>query len=277
VEREVPQTTEGSKDAPQNVVPLWDWIGPHDELVPFGRSGQEHEPEEPAEQASAATFAAEAPASASDFWGERAASVHDALQAPAEDWARADDGASVGSPTAHPIASTSTPARPFARLRLRWRFVLGAAAAVAVTGAALALTLGGRAPTGAGPAKTQVASVLTDGMNRVLGLDLPVITPRPGRAHPAVDRHRVAAARVAPHPRSVPERVRYARSAAATVAAVSHPEAQAPTAQVGAANPPVPTTSDSVSTASNTPNSASAPVSATGQSGALGPIQSPNG
>jgi hypothetical protein len=298
VEREVPQTKDGSKDAPQNVVRLWDWIGPHEELVPFGRPGQEHEPDGPAEEAPTVAFAAaEAPASASDFWGERAASVHDALQAPVEDWASANGGAAVDHGSGEPIASTPTRPRPFARLRTRRRFALiqalrlqrpargrrvvvaGAAAiaVVAATGAALALTLGGSARPGAGAANPQFASVLTNGMDRVLSLDLPLITPRAARAHPALDRHRLAVARVTSHPRSVRERVRYAPSAATTIAGVSHPPVQAPTAQAGAANPPPTTTSDSVSRPSSTSNPSSAPVSATGQSGALGPVQSPNG
>jgi hypothetical protein len=278
VEREVPQTKDGTKDAPQNVVRLWDWIGPRDELVPFGRSDQEHEPEAPAEEGSAITaVAADAPASASDFWGERAASVHDALQAPAEDWAPADEGAAVGGGIAKPVASTSTRARPLARLRLRWRFALGAGAVVAVISTALALAVGGNVRLGAGTGRTQVASVLTDGMDRVLSLDLPVVTPRPSRTHPALDRHRLVVARVTSHPRSAPQRVRYAPPAATTIAAVSHPQVQAATAQAAPANPPPTTTSDSVSRPSSTPNTSSAPVSATGQSGALGPIESPNG
>ena len=291
MEREVPQTKDGSKDAPQNVVRLWDWIGPHEELVPFGR--QEQEPEGPAEEASALASAAEAPASASDFWGERAASVHDALQAPAKDWPAANDGAAVGAGAAQPTAATR--ARLLARLRTRRRFALvqplrlkrpgrrrrvvmaGAAAIAVVAGAALALTSGGSVRPGAGAANTEVASVLTKGMDRVLSLDLPVIPPRPGRAHPAVVRHKLAVARVTSHPRAVRERVRYAPSAATTIAAVSHPEVQAATAQAGTANPPPTTTSDSVSRPSSTSNPSSAPVSATGQSGALGPVQSPNG
>jgi hypothetical protein len=300
VEREVPQTEEGSKDAPHNVVPLWDWIGPHDELVPFGRPGQDHQPDGPAKETPDAAFAtADAPASASDFWGERAASVHDALQAPGEEWVPADSGAAVGSGPAQPAASTSgaTPAEPSSHLDKRRRFalihdlrlprparrrraVMAGAAAIAVvgaTGTALALSSGGSTRSGAVVAKTQVASVLTTGMHRVLSLDLPVISPRPDRTHPAVDRHRVAVARVTSHPRSVPERVHYAPTATATIPAVSHAPVQANTAQAGAVNPPPTTTADSVSRPSTTSNPSSAPVSATGQSGALGPVQSPNG
>ena len=65
MEPEGPQTEEGGTEVSleSNVVPLpRDWLGPREELVPFG--------------------ALASPPSASDFWGEHSAEVQDVLQAP---------------------------------------------------------------------------------------------------------------------------------------------------------------------------------------------------
>ncbi len=292
MEREVPQTKQGSKDAPQNVVRLWDWIGPHDELVPFGRRGREQEPERPPEEVAPASFAAsDAPPSAEDFWGERAGGLHDALQAPGEDWIRADNGAPRAAEQAVRRARSVAFIRPVGRFAIgsarHLRILAGprqvvraGATAVAVAAAAafvISLMLGGSAAPGAGPADVQATSVLSNGVDRILRLDIPVIAPRRAPAHPAVDRHGPAATRVKSRPRYAPERVRYTPTAATTTTTVSHPQVQAATAEPGARNPPPATTNDGVSRPSSTSTDSSPPVTATGQSGALGPIQSPNG
>ena len=284
MEREVPQTEEGSRNAPHNVVRLWDWIGPHDELVPFGQDAHAPEPEE----APAITFAAsEAPASASDFWGERAASVHDALRAPAADWAGSDADAGAAKSAVHPAEPAARRGQPRAHLRTRrlfaWsealrlrrparrrRVVMAGAAAIAVaaaTGVALAFTLGGSVPPGPGAAKTQVASVLTNGMDRILRLDLPVTTPRSSRTRAAASRRSVQVRRSTTRPRYVPQPVHYIPPTPTP----SQPSVDATTAQAGAGNPPPERGPSSTSTTST------ASVSATGQSGALGPVQSPDG
>ena len=72
--REGRHTESGEQEArPRtNVVRLpRDWLGPRDELVPFGPRASSEDAEEP-------------PPTAEDFWGERSASIHDALQAPAD-------------------------------------------------------------------------------------------------------------------------------------------------------------------------------------------------
>lgn len=268
MEREVPQTAEGSKKGPSpNVVRLGDWIGPRDELVPFGRRGAGPEPQRPPEEPSPATFAvSEAPPSADDFWGERAGGLHDPLQAPAEDRRPA---------AARQAARPGRRARPVARLRARRRVVVAgtaAAAVAAITG--LALTVGGvgqSAPAGAGTAKVQVASVLSDGVDRILRLDLPLIAPRPARPHAPARRHSASINRGSSRPRSAGEQVHYTPSRP-TIAAPSHP-VEAETDQPAPAAP----TNDSGSRPASSASASSAPVAATGQSGALGPIRSPNG
>ena len=79
------QTEAGEQDAQRrsNVVRLpRDWLGPREELVPFGpRRAESEAPDPPATATSL-----DAPPSADDFWGERSAAIHGALQAP-ESWA----------------------------------------------------------------------------------------------------------------------------------------------------------------------------------------------
>jgi len=283
VEREVPQTEEGSSDATShNVVRLGDWIGPHDELVPFGRRAPDAQSERPPDAAAPATFIApDPPPSADDFWGERSGGLHDALQAPAEN--REPVGADSG--TVCPTAASGRTARSGARLLSRWRpirrrFIVAGVAMIAFAATGAALTLGnsgGSAGTKAATATTQVASVLTSGMHRILSLDLPVTTPRSANARVAEARHSARVRRSTSRPRYVPEPVHYVPPPAATVTTAAHSSSEAGTAQAGAASPPPTTTSESVSRPPSTANAYSAPVPATGQSGALGPVQSPNG
>jgi hypothetical protein len=265
VEREVPQTKEGSKDAPQNVVRLWDWIGPHDELVPFGPRGQDHEPERPPEAVAPASFAApDTPPSAEDFWGERAGGLHDALEAPAED----RGPASAGNRNSSPVVA---PTRVVQRSGRRRVVVAGAAAIVVAAAIGVALTIGSfdaSTPATPGTPKAQVAAVLSDGMNRILSLDLPLIEPRPDRAHSAVPRHTLTVGRRTSRPRYVSEPVHYTPSPPTNKAPPSYPSVEAAPAQAAPAINSRPASSSSAS---------SAPVTPTGQSGALGPIQSPNG
>ena len=56
-----------------------DWLGPREELVPFGPRAASRVPDESSPTDDAAP-------SAEDFWGERSAAIHSALQAPS-DWA----------------------------------------------------------------------------------------------------------------------------------------------------------------------------------------------
>lgn len=85
METEGPQTEQGNAGH-DNVVRLpRDWIGPREELIPFGPAADRQAAEDDS-----------APPSAADFWGEESAAIQDAVQAPI---APADLGP---SPLAHP-------------------------------------------------------------------------------------------------------------------------------------------------------------------------------
>jgi hypothetical protein len=276
VESEGPHSREEGREPPPqtNVVQLGDWIGAREELVPFGRRPP---------------FAALEPQpSAEDFWGGRA----DALEPPAE----------FSQPTPAPGEAGTR----VARRRLNFRFLpriggpghwlVAVAVGLAVaTGASIALALGGfgsGAPSrgGADGGKVPMALVLSDGLTRIFRLDLPVIEPRSVSAHRAHARRVDAARRTTAHQRPTFEPVHYSPPPRTTttppmqVAAYTAPatppsqssgtttntETNTETSSQPASSPP-PSSSQPNSTAS------SAPVGATGEGGALGPIQSPNG
>lgn len=244
-----------------------------------------------------ADAAPEVPPSAEDFWGERAAAIHDAVQAPAGGWpsagaAAADDArtatnaasGSCSSPT-HGITRTPVSARG-ARARyhgLRSRPLAAAAclAILALAGFALALN-----PLGARTARREVvsgsklplASVLSDGVSRALARGLsrigsPVAPHRALIARSARIRRRVA------HTRPISRPMHAATPVASSDIVTAHPTAatyathETPAAPAYTPSPPPASVSSSAARSS----SSSAPVSATGASGALGPIQSPNG
>jgi len=235
-----------------------DWLGPREELVPFGpRASSEG--------------AEESPPSPNDFWGERAASIHDALEAPA-DGARLAFGAQIR--------------RRFDR-RPRATAVGGVAIAVLVVIGILSSVSGPSATRRpAGESKVGVATVFGSGVSRLLHLglaNLDASVPRNlGRRaasettqRPTVRRgpHRAPAPRIAAHrahpqvsstpPVSV-DTAHDATAGSSTYAATSHVDT-APTYR--SAPPPPP----------SRPATSPATVSPTGESGALGPIQSPNG
>ncbi len=81
LETEGPQSDEATGEAlaESNVIRLpRDWLGPREELVPFGTRA-----EGPTETAGGESRAPEPPPRAADFWGEESAAVQDALPAPA--------------------------------------------------------------------------------------------------------------------------------------------------------------------------------------------------
>jgi hypothetical protein len=258
--REGRHTDAGEQEArPRtNVVRLpRDWLGPREELVPFGPRASSEDTEE-------------LPPSAEDFWGERSAAIHDALEAPA-DAARGPVGA-------------QTPRR-FDR-QARAAALSGLAIALLVLIGIVSTVLGpdgARRPAG-GP-RAAVATVFGGGVSRLLQLGIAKLdasVPRdlgaqaPSRTvqrHPAPRApHRAPAPRPPrrAHPQlsSTPPVSIDARHAttttSSTYAATSHPET---TSTYRSAPPPPP----------SRPAQSPATVSPTGQSGALGPIQSPNG
>jgi hypothetical protein len=105
-----------------------DWLGPRENLVPLGPR--------------AVSLDAEAgPPSAEDFWGERAAAIHDALQAPANAHPNSKSAGLAGTPRAsQPPRADSGRGRPRNAIRgihvriasADWRMVAAAAAGVAI-------------------------------------------------------------------------------------------------------------------------------------------------
>ena len=220
---------------------------------------------------------ADSPPTAADFWGERSASIHDALQV------RADD--EIDAPP-HP------PAVLPARRGRRAAFAASLALAVA-TAVALAFGLTGSSPREAGGPKANVAAVLSTTLSRLLAPSLAQVDVRAASTRATVAHH-VGGARRTPRRRPVLERahqsaryqtsppVSYAASASADVSpppAVTtphQPTLSAGTGGTSAATSPA-TRPAEPAVRSHASRSSGAAVSPTGESGALGPLQSPNG
>jgi hypothetical protein len=237
-----------------------DWLGPRDELVPFGPRASSEDAEEP-------------PPTAEDFWGERSASIHDALQAPAD---------SIDPPA-------GTQARRRFDRRPRAAAVGGLAVALVVLIGVVSIVLspsGAQRPTTG--SKVAVAAVFGSGVSRLLHLGLAELTASvppnlSARAAPRTVRHKtVRTAHRAPatrpthraHPQlsSSPavsiDTAHTTTTSPSTNAETSHVET-APTYRSAPSSPP--------SHPASRPAASSATASPTGESGALGPIQSPNG
>ncbi len=220
-----------------------DWLGPREELVPFGK----------------------ATPSADDFWGgEPTVAIH----APG-------DQTSASAPAGAPQSFLP-------RSRLRHALVAAAASVVGIAAAAaVGFLSAGSQHAAAGP-RLNMAALLDTGVSKILGGGPPrvVSRQRPARTVRRL-RHRARLTKPAPprarHPSS-PRRV-----APTYTARVSPATSAAPTttyrARVSEPTPRV-DTSPHVDTspppAHSTPSS-TARVTPTGQAGALGPVHSPNG
>ncbi|HYB82574.1 MAG TPA: hypothetical protein VED43_13200 [Mycobacterium sp.] len=270
VESEGPQSTDGSRDAlPEtNVVRLEDWIGPCDELVPFGRRRRSAT----ADAVPSVDPRSDAPPSAADFWGERAAAIHDALEAPD------DDRASATAPVA---ASTH---------RTRGHALVAAAACLVVllsAGLAVALNLaaGATSTPGAREPKVLLASVVVRRLSRMLTAELARIESGTNHGSRLLAARSTRVRPTTSHPHSVSEPVHYRSPAQNPTPTSAHTPNTASTERVAPPSPSPTTTTDTDSTpagssapaSSSTPTSSSAAVEPTGQSGALGPVSSPNG
>ena len=250
---------EGAQPAEKVVRLPRDWLGPREDLVPFGPRAS----------------APETPPSAADFWGERSAAIHDAVQAPADDGVEVPAGGSED-------AVTPPRGRIFGRLGGRRVAAVTALVVAAVASASLALSL--LAPSGSPPhdahaARLDVGAVLSYGVARTLQHGLALLDASAGRVYAPPPEHRAPAIRRTPRSRQVFKRVHET--------AHPHPIASASSAAPIATvvQSPPPTTVHTYTHATDSgagrtvpqPRSSAASVSPTGQSGALGPIQSPNG
>jgi hypothetical protein len=251
---------EGAQPAEKVVRLPRDWLGPREDLVPFGPRAS----------------APEAPPSAADFWGERSAAIHDAVQAPA------DDGVEVPARGSED-AVTRPPQRSFARLGGRRVAAVTALVVAAVASASLALGLlgpSGSPPYDAHSARLDVGAVLSYGVARTLQHGLALLEASAGRVYAPPPDHRTPAIRRTPRSRQVFKRVHETAHPHPTTSASSVAHAS-PAAVPSPPPATVPTythaTDSGTSRVVSRPRSSTASVSPTGQSGALGPIQSPNG
>jgi hypothetical protein len=284
-----------------------DWLGPRDELVPFGPRAESEAPDPPATETSS-----DAPPSADDFWGERSAAIHGALQAP-ESWADVDSAPSGSTRSDGDVTERgSVRVRAVRRPRVRVRAVrlpranrravavaLAALAAAAVVFVVVvpAFRTGGARPA-AGESRAGVAAVFSGGISEILqrglarfeaGLshDGATFAARSAASTARRAQHRVPAPK--PHhkaPQSSSTGSSRPHSVAVAAASTDSSSAYRP---AGAGTYDA-TSEDHTSTSIDTPPARSAPpqapsrsvptratVSSTGESGALGPIHSPNG
>jgi hypothetical protein len=251
VDPEGRQTEAGATESPtgDNVVRLpRDWLGPRDELIPFGPSADSAD-----ESAS--------PPTADDFWGEDSSSIQTAVEAPAF----VDPGWG---------AASRARAREGFHTRARAVWVLGGvAAALLIT---LAVVGGGSSPKPASQGLLATRTPRSIKGSNLAGLTrtIRILEPppsRPGRAssearsgHRASStgghqgRHRASGAG---KPSGTVERVRYTRSSG-SAAGGSSPAASTTPA-------PAAETSAQASSSNSQP--------ALGANGALGPGSSPDG
>jgi hypothetical protein len=236
-----------------------DWLGPREELVPFGPRAPSEDTEEP-------------PPSAEDFWGERSAAIHDALEAPAD-----ISDAPVGIQTRRRFDRKP---RAVALGVLAIAFLVAIGIVSTVFG-----TEGARRPTG-GP-RVAVAAVFGGRLSRLLQLgitNLDASVPRNLSTHAATKKvpHNPVphTAHRAPTPRPTHRVHRvHPQLSSATPVPIATTRATTATPSTYAETSHVDTTPTYRSAPPSPPSrpAASATVSPTGQSGALGPIQSPNG
>jgi hypothetical protein len=257
VETEGRHGDEGTSEAhaESNVIRLpRDWLGPRDELVPFGPPAEPSDVEGPA---------AVPTARAAEFWGEDSAALQDAVPAPAA------------------IERTEPPA-PRRRSRVASGRTLSVAAAVVLAAGVVLVELTSSSrpmQRGLSSSASGLAAVFPPALAGVENLPLPHI--RAGRQPVHRAAHRVRAARSrrvtpAPSPRSIqvatsvtptpspPATTRY-------VAPVSSRTGSSGTETTVATHAPAPAYRPPAATAATTK------VKAFGSSGVLGPGSSPNG
>ena len=247
-----------------------DWLGPREELVPFGRHSASPESDlaGPALSSEAATLLVDSPPTAADFWGERSAAIHDAVTAPPE--VPVVVANESGSRAAHPARRRGR--RP---LIAGIAFVIAAVAAVSVLSGAFGLG-GSGSQTASGP-RLDIAAVVSNGVARTLHRGLALLhvsAGRPARTaadHRAPAQHRARTSHRSSRPHPAFSSTTIARSVSAYV---PPPAPTVTTTPSETSSPPIQSAS---SPAPSQSHPSRATVSPTGESGALGPIQSPNG
>jgi hypothetical protein len=274
-----------------------DWLGPRDELVPFGPRAESEAPDPPATETGS-----DAPPSADDFWGERSAAIHGALQAP-ESWADVDSAPSGSTRSDGDVTERGSVRVRAVRLPRPDRRAAGvavaalAAAAVAFVVVVPAFRAGGARPA-AGESRAGVAAVFSGGISEILQRGLARFEA--GLSHDGATfaaRSAASTARRAQHRVPAPKPHHTAPQSSSTGSSRPHSvEVAAASTDSSSVYRPAgagtydATSEDHTSTSIDTPPARSAPpqapsrsvptratVSSTGESGALGPIHSPNG
>ena len=287
-----------------------DWLGPREELVPFG-------PRADATAAEAAGSAA-APPSANDFWGEQSAELQHALQGPEpvgaqdesallEDGQLAPDGEPGGADSAEPGRETHLYGgfldhASFARrwiVRLGWPWTLrgggpraapaALTAAVATVAGILVITSGSGAPApepARAPAKTQGSSLSAAlaadaARQRTQRRSQPAPRLAGGHRSPAHTHHqRILHRAHTASPGQVAAGARPIRSAASSSAASYGSQTGGGTAPVqssASAAPPAASSAPATSSAASDQGSSSGGTHPYGLGGTVGPGHSPNG
>jgi hypothetical protein len=254
--REGRQTETGEQEAQpgDKVVRLpRDWLGPREELVPFGpRAGSAEAGEPP---------------SPSDFWGEQSAAIQSAVQAPPT---RDDPAGSDGG------------------IRIDRRALAAAAAVLAVAAAVTMIALvsssvgPGAASQSASGSKLGFAAVLSDAVSSVMQQHVGASVAAAGPRHKSAAKQSHKRAR--PRPKLAVRSPRHlVRRTAPVVPASSssyHPATVDTSATAGSTDThpeTSPATRPAPPQSQSRPVASRATVHATGQSGVLGPISSPNG
>lgn len=233
------------------VVPLpRDWLGPREDLVPFGPSAGAGPPEEDGgEPPEPALTEVKRPVSPEDFWGEHSAALQGAV----------DERDALATAAGRPRLSID---------RLRRPMVVGAIAA------AVALVVVGYLNVFEGSPSSPIASRLSPGLH---GSTSPWMLPRhPSPVHPVEPpTHSQRRSHHASRNGAVP--VKYTGPATVSSGVVSTTSTESSPASVG---PSVPASSPTVPT-SPSPPTTSSPTRSTnpafGARGALGPGHSPSG
>ena len=292
------QTEDGDGPATKVVRLPRDWLGPREELVPFGRPPTAPDLERsPGDSPGSPGDYPGSPPSAEDFWGERSAAIHDAVQAPVQDQATGDEPGEDSLGLAPPnrivlprIRIGGIPRRrTVIRSMPRRRTVIGGVprrrtavltVAGAAVGAAVAAAILSAAPAQhpARDARLNMAAVVSNGVSKLLNVGPPRIIPRAATSRRRLRPVRHIAHRTPKPPppvrhhetgstRTPTYAVRAAPARPAPVTSSSHPSV------VRTPSPRVDTTAPSARPSV----SSRASVSPTGQAGALGPVSSPNG
>ncbi len=111
MERDESEAGRSQRREDSNVVPLLrDWLGPPEELVPFGPSARRSQNGSELHGSEEASPGASRPPRPEDFWGESSSEMHDALEAPVPAVAPAPEraGASVAAAPERAGASVAT-------------------------------------------------------------------------------------------------------------------------------------------------------------------------